>query len=111
MIGGSWALRREWIGSIRETQMCPVEWEAFEEWLVQRVTRWHQPKGQKRLLWDEIAKRLTLSRRVQSAVMDDLLGWTYERETSEKFTKHIRNGTLPTEEARRLLEKACQRWG
>jgi hypothetical protein len=86
---------------------------AFEEWLIQRITRWHKSKGQKRLLSDEITKRLTLSRRVQSAAMDDLMDWTFERDTPEKFTKHVRkhmhNGTLPAEEARRLLEKAGQK--
>jgi hypothetical protein len=54
MARGSWALRREWIECIMEVQKSRSGWAVFETWLVNRFIRWHQPKGQKRLMWDEI---------------------------------------------------------
>jgi hypothetical protein len=90
VIGGSWALRKEWMECIGGAQRDGEAWNKFERWLVNRFKRWHQTRGQKRIMWDTIMKQLKLSKQAESEVMDELLGWTYEDEAPANFAKHIR---------------------
>jgi hypothetical protein len=114
---GSWVARAEWLAHARDLKQDPQRWALFEAWLARRVVTWGARKGQKRMWWSTVTKHLgeDLSPQVLRAVMDDMIGWTFEADTADKFAKyvrkHVESEAITTVDIKHYLERASQKWG
>jgi hypothetical protein len=113
---GSWMLRSESMTEIKAIKTNPEQCAVFEGWFVRRMTTYILKKGQRRLWWEEVEKHLDkeLTATAKRAILEDMLGWKYEKEAPDKFAKHVRkhivSGVIITSDMQWLLERAGQRW-